>query len=77
MKKIKTQNDRNSDHHRQCRSNGGKTTKENLSKVSELQHRAFHTLFLNKDTYGIAQFLNEVWIDPRFELVVKSKSTQR
>jgi hypothetical protein len=66
-----------SDHHRQCRSNGGKTEKTNLSKVLENQHRAFHTLFLNKDAYEIAEILNQTWIDPRFYLVVRTKKSPK
>lgn len=71
----KPRDTRLSDHHRRCRSNGGLTTKENVTQVLESHHRAFHLLFLNKDTYEIARILNEIWIDPRYILVVKERST--
>lgn len=46
-------------HHRKCRSNGGTNDKENIVYVSQVAHRAFHTLFANKNAYGIAQILNQ------------------
>lgn len=60
-------------HHRKCRSNGGTNDKENIVYVSQVAHRAFHTLFANKNAYGIAQILNKIWIDPEYELIVRKK----
>lgn len=60
--------------HHQCRSNKGTSDKENIVFVSQVAHRAYHTLFANKDAYGIAQILNETWIDPHYELVVYKKT---
>ena len=61
-------------HHRKCRSNGGNSERRNISNVSQNEHRAYHTLFANKDAYGIAKTLNEIWIDPSFQLVVTKKA---
>jgi hypothetical protein len=60
-------------HHRKCRSNEGTNDKENIVYVSQVEHRAYHTLFANKDAYGIAQILNETWIDPDYKLMVVRK----
>lgn len=60
-------------HHRKCKSNGGTYAKRNISKVKMDEHQAFHKLFSNCDTYGIARILNEIWIDPDFELIVRRK----
>lgn len=57
-------------HHRKCKSNGGTRIKRNISKVKPTEHKAFHILFSNKDTYGIAEILNETWIDPDYKLIV-------
>lgn len=56
-------------HHRQCRSNGGKTIASNISYVDPKQHKAFHTLFANKTPPEIAKILNEVWLDPAYRFV--------
>ena len=56
-------------HHRKCRSNGGKTIKENLSDVSQVKHRAWHTLFENMTPEEIAEEINRVWIDPNYHFV--------
>lgn len=60
-------------HHRKCKSNGGTYAKRNISKVKPTEHQAFHILFSNKDTYGIAEILNTIWIDPDFKLVVRRR----
>jgi len=60
-------------HHRKCKSNGGDYSKRNISRVKMDEHQAFHKLFLNNDTYGIARILNETWIDPDYKLVVIRK----
>jgi hypothetical protein len=60
-------------HHRRCRSNGGSNAKSNLSFVKSNQHRAYHLLFQNFQAPRIAQLLNEVWIDPDWELVARRR----
>lgn len=61
-------------HHRRCKSNGGTYAKRNISLVNEIEHQAFHTLFVNNDTYGIAEILNKIWIDPDYQLIVVKRN---
>lgn len=61
-------------HHRKCKSNGGTFTKRNISRVDSTLHQAFHKLFVNADTFGIAQILNDTWIDPDYILIVKRRN---
>lgn len=63
-------------HHRRCRSNGGASTPENLSRVPALQHEMWHALFSNECAERIAEIINLVWLDPEWELVaIKKPST--
>lgn len=64
---------RTSRHHRKCKSNGGTDDVRNISTVSRLHHKAFHILFANFDPHQIATILNNLWIDPDYELVVRRK----
>jgi len=57
-------------HHRKCKSNGGTFAKRNISLVKPTDHQAFHQLFSNEDTFGIADILNLTWIDPNYKLIV-------
>ena len=59
-----------SKHHRKPRSLGGQTTPENISNVDEVQHRAWHTLFLNWTPYKICKRINQKWLDPEYKFVV-------
>lgn len=49
-------------HHRKCRSNGGNNNAENISLVTQKQHRAWHLLFQNRTPAEIARVITEVWI---------------
>jgi len=60
-------------HHKKCRSNGGESTKENLSHVPVHLHQAWHNLFSNMTPQEIAKVINRDWLDPAFEFVVKRK----
>ena len=60
-------------HHRKCRSNGGGNEKRNISSVTNQQHRAWHLLFQNKEAPEIAKLINEVWLDPDVEFIVKRR----
>jgi len=62
-----------SKHHRKPRSLGGLTTKENISKVDENEHRAWHTLFKNWSPEKIAKKINEKWLDPEFYFEVRRR----
>lgn len=60
-------------HHRKMRTNGGTNDPKNMSVVPHNKHVAFHILFGDKTTQQIADVLNEIWIDPDFELIVKPR----
>lgn len=57
-------------HHKRCVSNGGDDSPDNVVLISDVKHRAFHTLFENMDAYGIAEKLNSIYIDSRYVLTV-------
>jgi hypothetical protein len=65
-----------SKHHRKPISRGGKTTPQNLSMVSCVKHRAWHTLFANMSPPEIAEEINSVWLDPDFMLKALLKNPQ-
>jgi hypothetical protein len=60
-------------HHRRCKSNGGKNSPTNIAIVDRRKHVAFHMLFANQSAEGIAETLNQVWIDPKYMLIVKER----
>lgn len=60
-------------HHRKCKINQGNNSVENISIVPVHKHRAFHILFGTACTHEIARILTEIWIDPRFKLVVERR----
>lgn len=65
-----------SKHHRIPRSNPQSSEENwNISFVNVKKHEAWHTLFQNASAKSIARQINKVWIDPRFELVVKRKAS--
>jgi hypothetical protein len=53
-----------SKHHRKLKSKGGTDEWHNISIVPENHHRAWHTLFKDRDPEQIAAYINAVWIDP-------------
>ena len=57
-------------HHRKCKSNHGGNERSNISFVTKGAHRAWHLLFANMNAYGIAKVINEIWLDPYYELIV-------
>ena len=57
-------------HHRKCKSHGGSNCARNISIVPFHKHRAYHLLFQNMHVRDIAEYLNQVWIDPDFKLIV-------
>lgn len=62
---------KNSKHHRKCQSNGGGDELKNLSFVQGRKHQAWHKLFENWEAPRIAKEINDIWIDPRWELVAR------
>jgi len=68
MEKKSIDLERLSRHHRKPASLGGKNTHENISIVSVVAHRAWHTLFNNMTPIEIAREINANWLDPAFEI---------
>lgn len=73
MKRYKKTNT----HHRKPRSMQGTNEPENLSKVNVAHHVAYHTLFGAGDPYYIAKYLNDVWIDPEYYLIVVKRKKEK
>ena len=71
---MKRKKRRDSQHHRQCRSNGGTDEPENISWVNVYEHNAWHLLFRNWEAEKIAEVINDIWLDSRFEFVVRRKN---
>jgi hypothetical protein len=65
--------DKNSRHHRKCRSNGGTDESRNISWVNKYDHQAYHMLFQNFEAERIAEILNNIWIDPAWELIARKR----
>ncbi len=57
-------------HHRLPSSRGGTSDPSNISLVSSNVHRAYHQVASNRTPSELAALLNEVWIDPKVEIIV-------
>jgi hypothetical protein len=63
-------------HHRLARAQGGTFNypTNNISLVSTVEHRAFNLLFGGSATvWEVVRKLSKIWIDPRYEIVVRRK----
>lgn len=61
-------------HHRKPRSQGGTGARENISRISEKHHRAWHILFPGNWTpERIAREINERYIDPAFKFTLERR----
>ena len=60
-------------HHRKARVYGGTSEKRNISRVPDKWHRAYHLLFGAGEPYIIAKRLNEIWIDPNYEVIIRRR----
>lgn len=69
----KRQQNKRTTHHRKPKSIGGTNEERNISYVRDKEHQAYHLLFSNKTPYEISKILNDTWIDPDYELIVKKK----
>jgi hypothetical protein len=56
-------------HHRLPRSAGGRNTKDNMVRVPQALHRAWHLLFRNWLPPQIADELNKTWISKQWRMV--------
>jgi len=61
-------------HHRKCRSNGGDSQPSNIVYVPKRHHEAWHRLFQNLEAHAIAELINELWLDPSWELVARRRT---
>lgn len=60
-------------HHRKCKSHGGDSSPGNLVQVPDKKHQAWHLLFQNHPVSVIANIINQTWLDPDFELIVRRR----
>jgi len=64
-------------HHRRAKSLGGRGNRENISRVKDNAHQAFHLLFGNGNPVQIAKELNEKWVDKRYRVVIVRNSERQ
>lgn len=68
---MKKRRNRPTRHHRKPRCCGGSDCEENISWVPSNQHEAYHILFGHGGDVNLTvKRLNELWIDPKYQLVV-------
>lgn len=61
-------------HHRRPKSRGGSNNSDNLATVPIRHHNAYNMLFgSNPLPHEVAKVLNETWIDPQYEIIVKRR----
>lgn len=60
-------------HHLLPRSQGGKNTKDNMVRVPQALHRAWHLLWRNMLPPEIAADLNKTWISKQWRMVAFAK----
>ena len=60
-------------HHRKPRSLGGTSESRNMSEVPSNKHEAWHTLFYNLRPPDIAHLINQYYLDPDYEFVVRRR----
>jgi len=60
-------------HHRQPRSLGGDSKRENISLVPDEAHQSWHRLFQNYTPEEIAKVINGTWLDPRYVFIVRRR----
>jgi len=64
-----------SKHHRKPQSQGGDDSERNISVVNQGKHEAWHRLFSNLHPEIIAIIINQVYLDPDYEFIVRERST--
>lgn len=60
-------------HHRRCRSHGGSSEPDNISIVDQYRHNFWHAMFRNMTPEQIFDEINEVWIDPAYQIILKRR----
>lgn len=64
-------------HHRRPRSIGGDSRPSNLSWVKRKKHCAWPTLFQSMTAQQIVTEINELWLDPRYKMVLIPQFTSK
>jgi hypothetical protein len=75
--KIDVPTGKRSRHHRKPQSMGGGDEPANISNVRDEDHRAYHRLFGPGSPWVVARILNDIWVDPEYELVVHKRQKRR
>ena len=73
MSTRKERHNKKTKHHRKARSLNGSDHPNNISWVPANKHRAFHLLFGAGEVHEIVGILNNVWLDPAWEVVVQPR----
>lgn len=60
-------------HHRKPQSRGGDDSARNISVVNQVHHQAWHVLFANMHPDFIATIINQIWLDPDYEFIVRQR----
>ena len=60
-------------HHKLPTSKGGSNKARNVSYVPDSLHQAYHLLFCDYTVQDIADILNEHFVNPDFQLIVKPR----
>jgi hypothetical protein len=63
-------------HHRKPRSKGGSNMVSNISRLPDRLHQAWHLLFCNYHPTVIANIINELYLDPEWELVAQRRHSE-
>lgn len=61
-------------HHRKPKSQGGTGTRENISRIPDKKHRAWHILFRDMPPERIAAEINNIYLDPDFQFIAAPKN---
>lgn len=73
MKTLKNSDNQSTRHHRKGKCYGGSDHESNISIVSRKKHQAYHTLFGDAYLPDVVRQLNEIWIDPKYEIIIRMK----
>jgi hypothetical protein len=61
-------------HHRKPKSLGGRKEPRNITVLPLEKHNAWHLLFANFAPERIAEEINEKYLDPDFEVIVRRRN---
>ena len=73
----KDRHNKKTQHHRCPKCRHGGEEPQNISMVPANKHRAWHLLFGDGgNPYEVAGVINNIWLNPKFELVVQLRMTR-